>query len=68
MRKKTQSWLLLPLLLASPAAFSCADMECSPPLALQLSADRCGLAGLPLNPLHWVTGVHGVPHGLREHL
>ncbi len=47
MRKKNQSWLLLPLLLASPAAFSCADMECSPPLALQLSADRCGLAGLP---------------------
>ena len=34
-------------LAASSAVLACADEGCSPPLALQLTAERCGLAGLP---------------------
>lgn len=32
---------------AASAAWSCADIDCSPPLALQLKADQCSLTGLP---------------------
>lgn len=39
--------LVLLGLSAAPAAWSCADIDCSPPLALQLKAEQCSLTGLP---------------------
>lgn len=45
--KLKNSLLALSLLVTMPSVWACADVECSPPLALQLSPDACGLTGLP---------------------
>ena len=37
----------LALLAASAPSWGCADVDCSPPLTLQLTAEQCGLTGLP---------------------
>ncbi len=39
--------LALSLLALSPVVLACGGVECSPPQALQLPADACGLTGLP---------------------